>query len=46
MDIVCAVSETGDIFFLSFDEKNLYNIIPYCFFESEQKINSLCWSSF
>lgn len=44
MNVVCVVSENGDIFFLSFDEVKLDNVTPFCFFETGVKINSLCWS--
>ena len=33
-NILCVISVTGDIFFLSFDEVKLGNITPYCFFET------------
>ena len=33
-NIICVISITGDIFFLTFDEVKLGNITPYCFFET------------
>jgi len=44
-NIICVISVAGDIFFLSFDETKLGNVTPYCFFETQQSINSLCWSA-
>jgi hypothetical protein len=40
---LCAVDETGDIFFIALSNLDLQDMKPYCLLETGFKVNDMCW---